>query len=101
MYISKLCLYFFFFLFVRFVYVPAPHTKYVLSDILLSSLMDWNVDRKIFTNILDNCSTNDAMITCLLYKLHVSDLMIDGLVLQMHCVAHILNLIVKDGLDMI
>lgn len=73
----------------------------MLSDVLLSSLMDWNIDRKISTITLDNCSTNDGMINCLLEKLNVSDLLIDGLVLQMRCAAHILNLIVNDGLEII
>mgnify|MGYP004708155361 FL=1 len=73
----------------------------MLSDVLLSSLMDWNIDRKISTITLDNYSTNDGMINCLLEKLNVSDLLIDGLVLQMRCAAHILNLIIKNGLEMI
>ena len=41
------------------------------------------------------------MIGCLLDKLILNNLIMDGLVLQMHCAAHILNLIVKDGLEMI
>ena len=67
----------------------------------LSSLMDWNIDHKISTITLDNCFTNDGMINCLLEKLNVNDLLINGLVLQMRCAAHILNLIIKDGLEMI
>lgn len=63
--------------------------------------MDWNIDRKISTITVDNCSMNDAMIECLFEKLDASDLMLGGLVLHMCCVAHILNLIVKDGLDII
>ena len=46
----------------RFVYVPAPHTAEVLSDILVNCLFDWNLNRKLSTLIIDNCSTNDAMI---------------------------------------
>ncbi|XP_022865374.1 zinc finger BED domain-containing protein RICESLEEPER 2-like [Olea europaea var. sylvestris] len=47
----------------RFIYVSCPHTVDVLSETLLSSLMDCNIDRQ--------------------------------------CCAHILNLIVNDGLDII
>ena len=90
-----------FLLLFRFVYVPAPYTKDMFSDILLFSLMDCNVVRKISTIIVDNCFTNDSLITCLLDKLNVNDLIIDGLVFKMGCAAHILNLIVKYGLDMI
>ena len=45
--------------------MPPPHTKEVLSDVLL----DWNMDRKISTITVDNCSSNDSMIDILLEKL--------------------------------
>ncbi|GMQ06568.1 hypothetical protein CsSME_00051105 [Camellia sinensis var. sinensis] len=85
----------------RFIYVPCPHTKEVLCDTLLECLMDWNIDRKISTVTVDNCSTNDAMITMLMDKLSNSSLLLGGTLFHMRCCAHILNLIVKDGLDVI
>ena len=63
--------------------------------------MDWNIDRKISTVTVDNCSTNDAMITMLMDKLSNSSLLLGGMLFHMRCCAHILNLIVKDGLDVI
>ncbi|RVW37634.1 putative AC transposase [Vitis vinifera] len=41
---------------VRFFYVPPPHTKEVLSDVLMDFLLDWNMDRKVSTVTVDNCS---------------------------------------------
>ncbi|KAL6319805.1 hypothetical protein AAG906_036867 [Vitis piasezkii] len=41
---------------VRFVYVPLPHTKEVLSDVLMDFLLDWNMDRKLSIVTMDNCS---------------------------------------------
>ncbi|KAF7136351.1 hypothetical protein RHSIM_Rhsim08G0142200 [Rhododendron simsii] len=84
----------------RFIYVPCPHTK-VLCDQLLNCLMDWNIDRKISSITIDNCSTNDAMIDLLWDKLDSTLLMLGGDLFLMRCCAHILNLIVKDGLDVI
>ncbi|RVW83512.1 putative AC transposase [Vitis vinifera] len=49
---------------VRFVYVP-PHTKEVLLDVLMDFLLDWNMDRKVSTVTMDNCSSNDGMINIL------------------------------------
>ncbi|KAG5520426.1 hypothetical protein RHGRI_033120 [Rhododendron griersonianum] len=85
----------------RFIYVPCPHTKEVLCEQLLNCLMDWNIDRKISSITVDNCSTNDAMIDLLWDKLDSASLMLGGDLFHMRCCAHILNLIVKDGLDVI
>ncbi|CAN0883897.1 Zinc finger BED domain-containing protein RICESLEEPER 2 [Linum grandiflorum] len=63
--------------------------------------MDWNVDSKLSTITLDNCSTNDALIEKIKRKLGLSDLIMHGSLVHMRCSAHVLNLIVKDGLDII
>ncbi|XP_058181162.1 zinc finger BED domain-containing protein RICESLEEPER 2-like [Rhododendron vialii] len=85
----------------RFIYVPCPHTKEVLCNQLLNCLIDWNIDRKISSITVDNCSTNDAMIDLLWDKLDSTSLMLGEDLFHMRCCAHILNLIVKDGLDVI
>ncbi|KAL0345675.1 UNVERIFIED_CONTAM: putative AC transposase [Sesamum radiatum] len=85
----------------RFTYVPAPHTTEVLADKLVDALVDWNIDRKVSTITVDNCTTNDAMINHLLDKLPTNEMPLDRKVLHMRCCAHILNLIVKDGLEII
>ena len=53
------------------------------------------------TITVDNCSTNDAMIRLLLNKFDTSSLMLGGSMFYMRRVAHILNLIVQDGLSLI
>ena len=90
-----------FVLFFSFCYVPCPHTSEVLTQTLMKILLEWNVDRKLSTVTLDNCSTNDAMIDELLGRLDSSFLMLGGKLLHMRCCAHILNLIVKDGLSIV
>ncbi|CAN0883899.1 Zinc finger BED domain-containing protein RICESLEEPER 2 [Linum grandiflorum] len=84
-----------------FPYVPAPHTSVKLATVLRECLMDWNVDSKLSTITLDNCSTNDALIEKIKRKLGLSDLIMHGSLVHMRCSAHVLNLIVKDGLDII
>ncbi|KAL8546238.1 hypothetical protein ACS0TY_006089 [Phlomoides rotata] len=54
---------------VRFIYVPCPHTSAVICDALVDCLLDWNLDHKLSTLTLDNCSTNDALINDILRKL--------------------------------
>lgn len=85
----------------RFIYVPCPHTSEDLCENLLECLMDWNLDRKLSCLTIDNCTTNDAMIMNLLEKLDCSSLIASGSLFHMRCTTHILNIIVKDGLDVI
>ena len=75
--------------------------KEVLSSVLLDTLLEWNIDRKLSTVTMDNCSTNDAVIKIILDKLQRGVLIMRGSMLHMCCAAHVLNLIVQDGLDVI
>jgi len=63
--------------------------------------MDWNLGRKVSTLTVDNCTTNDAMIEHILDKISPKTLILGGQLFHMRCVAHILNLIVKDDLSII
>ena len=81
----------------RFVYVPTPYTIEVLTENLLNGLMSWHLEIKLSTITVDNCNTNDGMITMILEKL-ANHCCLDERILHMRCCAHILNLIVKDGL---
>lgn len=82
-------------------YVECPHTAEALSKVLVECMMDWNIDRKLSTITLDNCSTNDSLVGMLLNELDCSTLMLDGQLFHMRCCAHILNLIAQDGLSVL
>lgn len=81
--------------------MPCPHTSDVLAECLVSCFLDWNIDRKLSTITLDNCSTNDKAIDILKDRLIQSSLMLNGDIIHMRCCAHVLNLIVQDGLSVI
>jgi hypothetical protein len=85
----------------RFIYVPAPHTAEVICKQLYEALVEWNLDEKISTVTLDNCTANDAVIPILIRNICASKLILEGKLLHMRCATHILNLIVKDGLEVI
>ncbi|CAN0881602.1 Putative AC transposase [Linum grandiflorum] len=76
-------------------YIPAPYTGDKLTKRLYDCLLDWNIDGKLSSITLDNSTTNDSMITLLKNKM--GDLLLDGRLLHMRCVANVLNLIVRDG----
>ena len=82
---------------IKFIYVHAPHTADRLYIALVNYLWDWNIDAKLSTITLDNCSTNICMIDKIKDKLQLNTLIKEGSLLHMHCCVHILNLIVKKG----
>ncbi|XP_026396612.1 zinc finger BED domain-containing protein RICESLEEPER 2-like [Papaver somniferum] len=84
---------------IRFMYVPCPHTAEVFSEALMGCLLDWNINGKISTITVDNCTTNDLMIKNTLEKLSSNSLLLGGDLFHMRCCAHILALIVKQGLE--
>lgn len=85
-----------------FFHFPPPHTGVNLAEKLVSLLKDWGIEKKIFTLTLDNASNNDAMVNIL--KKHSSfgtSLMAGGVYFHVRCGAHVLNLIVHDGIKVI
>jgi hypothetical protein len=61
-------------------------------------LLDWGLD-KVMTVTVDNASANDSGVSYLRRQLNnLKSIIADGKFIHMRCVAHILNLIVQDGL---
>ncbi|XP_027368336.1 zinc finger BED domain-containing protein RICESLEEPER 2-like [Abrus precatorius] len=85
----------------RFTYVPTPHITEVLADVLCDCIFEWNLETKLSTLTVDNCSTNVAMIAYIVEKLDHSSFILGGSLFHTRCCAHILTLIVKDGMSTI
>uniref|UniRef100_A0A1D1ZIX9 Putative AC transposase n=1 Tax=Anthurium amnicola TaxID=1678845 RepID=A0A1D1ZIX9_9ARAE len=82
----------------NFTMVPSPHTGGELADVILNCLVEWNIE-KLCTITLDNASYNDVLVNFLKYDLLSKNmLMLDGRMFHFRCGAHILNLVVQDGL---
>ena len=58
-------------------------------------------NRKLSSLTVDNCSSNDAITGILKDRLDVRALPLQCKFFHMHCCAHIINLIMKDGLEII
>lgn len=77
------------------VHVKTPHTGVVISKAIIARLYEWNLDRKLFSFVLDNCSVNDVVIRQILgILLPKQALHLKGEFFQIRCAMHILNLIV-------
>lgn len=85
----------------RFINVPTPHTAECLSQVLVKCLWDWNMDKKLSTVTLDSCTTDEAMVDRVKGMIPTESMVLNGKFFHMRCAAHILNLIVKDGLKVI
>ncbi|KAK9671354.1 hypothetical protein RND81_12G024200 [Saponaria officinalis] len=84
-----------------FAYVPCPHNKETLTQVLLDTLNMYNIAEKVSSIVVDNCTTNDAMMDVLKPKFDARYTMLNGEFLHMRCSAHILNLVVQDGMNVI
>ncbi|CAH1435710.1 unnamed protein product [Lactuca virosa] len=79
--------------------MPPPHNGISLSEKGYSMLADWGIEGKLFSITLDNASSNDTFVNILKLQLNVRKALIkDGQFFHIRCCAHILNLIVQDGL---
>ncbi|KAD5507825.1 hypothetical protein E3N88_15528 [Mikania micrantha] len=72
------------------------------GDAIYKCLKDWGIDGKIFSISVDNASYNDRAVNTLKTNTsRVKKLPCDGRLFHVRCCAHILNLLVKDGLSKI
>lgn len=82
--------------------MPPPHTGLALCEKVFNLLVEWNIEDKLFSCTLDNASSNDLFVDTLKYQLNLKDaLFLNGEFFHVRCCAHILNLIVQDGLKCI
>ena len=79
----------------NFSFMPPPHNGVALAEKLLLLLKDWGVDKKVMSLTVDNASSNDLCVDMMKVQLK---LLCDGDYFHVRCCAHILNLIVKEGL---
>ena len=85
---------------IEFCAFPRPHTGGPISMKIMELLREWELEKKIFTITVDNASSNDNMQSILKKQLR-RELVCSGEFFHVRCVAHILNLIVQDGLSVI
>ncbi|GJY05485.1 zinc finger BED domain-containing protein RICESLEEPER 2-like protein [Tanacetum coccineum] len=72
-----------------------PHTGSALARVLRKTFVNFNLEDKIMSITLDNASNNTSAIGKLKLKYEPP---IDGRFYHSRCVAHIINLVVQDGL---
>nr|GEZ69507.1 hypothetical protein [Tanacetum cinerariifolium] len=85
-----------------FVHVPPPRTALDIVDGIYKCLKEWEIEGKIFSISVDNAAYNDKVVKTLKTNFsRVKKLPYEGRLFHVRCCAHILNLLVKDGLSKI
>lgn len=84
---------------ISFCIIPIRAIGENLADIIVSCLLDWNIEI-MCTITMDNCSTNNVVARSFIDQYEPRGLLLlNGRHLQVLCWAHIINLVVQDGLD--
>ncbi|KAL6630922.1 hypothetical protein ACP70R_028262 [Stipagrostis hirtigluma subsp. patula] len=87
---------------INFIELDPPHTGVVISNAISDCLAAWKIEDKIASITFDNASNNDTAVKLLFAKFKSrGTLWFNGKFLHNRCCAHILNLVVQDGLEVI
>ncbi|XP_057788847.1 zinc finger BED domain-containing protein RICESLEEPER 2-like [Salvia miltiorrhiza] len=79
--------------------IPPPHTGIAISVMLQKCLAEWGIEKKVWTLTVDNAANNDVVVRLLRDNLLFNGtLHLGGKIFHVRCCAHILNLLVLDGL---
>ncbi|XP_039066901.1 zinc finger BED domain-containing protein RICESLEEPER 2-like [Hibiscus syriacus] len=82
-----------------FVDLSPPYSGACIYDSLFKCLKEWNIETKVVTLTVDNAKTNDVVARKLMENLNLQKkLDVGGKLFHVRCCAHILNLLVHDGL---
>jgi hypothetical protein len=77
-----------------------PHSGIAIEEEIVRCLTEWDIRDKLFTLTLHNASNNTSACEELITN-HKHELLFDGEHLHVRCSAHILNILVQDGMTVI
>ncbi|XP_022737224.1 zinc finger BED domain-containing protein RICESLEEPER 2-like [Durio zibethinus] len=87
---------------ISFVHIPHHRRSVEITDCIFKCLKEWGIKNKVFTLSVDNASSNDVAIKILKDTFSRNKMLLcGGKLFHVRCCAHILNLMVQDGLSKI
>ncbi|KAK9088255.1 hypothetical protein Scep_027337 [Stephania cephalantha] len=79
-----------------------PGIEHALSESIMACIMDWDIDRKLFSITFDSCSSNEDAVIQIRDRLTQNRLLIgNGQLFYVCCAKHVLILLVQDAFDAI
>ncbi|KAA8544887.1 hypothetical protein F0562_019719 [Nyssa sinensis] len=83
----------------NFFHVPPPHSGVIVANALQKCFIEWGIEDKVYAIIVDNSKYNDVALRVLKDNFTLKKkLSFGGKVFHVHCCAHIINLLVQDGI---
>ncbi|KAJ1296158.1 hypothetical protein BS78_01G278200 [Paspalum vaginatum] len=89
---------------VGFFHVEGRHTGHKLAESFTEVMVNWFVEKKLFSLTLDNAASNLVAVTDIIDDLRANgkaSLVCDGIFFHIRCACHVLNLVARDGLAVI
>lgn len=84
----------------NFIAIDSSQAEDALSDVIIKCLMEWDLDRKLFSMTIDDLSTSDDTVFRIKDWLsQTRPLLSNGQLFDMRCATTLLNLIVQDALE--
>ncbi|KAL2943346.1 Zinc finger BED domain-containing protein RICESLEEPER 1 [Bienertia sinuspersici] len=84
----------------NFIMIDAAHTEDIHSEVVIKCLMDWDIERSLFSMTFGDLFTSDDIVSRI--RDHLSQnrpLLSDGRLFDVRCAAHALKLLVGDAID--
>jgi hypothetical protein len=85
---------------ISFKEVKYPYTGIAIEEALVSCLTEWGIREKVFTLTVDNAGNNNRACE-ISVEYQKRELMLEGAHFHVRCCAHILNILVQDGMNII
>ncbi|KAA8516213.1 hypothetical protein F0562_019392 [Nyssa sinensis] len=83
----------------NFFHVPPPHSGVIVADALQKCFIEWGIEDKVATITMDNARYNDVALRILKDNFTLKKkLSFGGRIFHVRCCAHIINLLVQDGI---
>ncbi|KAA8515070.1 hypothetical protein F0562_018143 [Nyssa sinensis] len=83
----------------NFFHMPPPHSGVIVVDALQKCFIELGIEDKVFTITVDNAKYNDVALRILKDNFTLKKkLCFGGRIFHVHCCAHIINLLVQDGI---
>ncbi|KAI4306034.1 hypothetical protein L6164_029348 [Bauhinia variegata] len=83
----------------NFIMIDTSNTEDMLSEAIMTCLMDWDIDRKLFSMTLDCCSASDNVAGRIVERFSQNRfLYCNGQLFDIRCATNVINIMVQDVL---